>query len=104
MRCCVGGADVTMTLGKRYGFGRKGKGYRIFLQFLFTELIKIDTRPLEPRRGAGFHPPHGKPDLLEMFRQAVRRKLSGAAGLEGIEADMDPAAQKCAGCKHHRFG
>ncbi len=64
---------------------------------LFLELGVIDSAAVDTGRRPGLQAPHWKGQLAQARRQRDRRGVSGTPSLEAREADVNEAAQECAG-------
>ena len=62
----------------------------------------VNAAAVEARRRSGLESALRQLELLEPRRQALRRRVAGAAGGVIGHANMDAAVEKCAGGQHHR--
>ena len=107
---CQGGAgDAAGDLRRGDCPGQKGKGRGRIVARLHLQRRPVDGASIQPRRRAGLQPAHlqtktikrfGKTDGRRIGLVGIGRMRRHAAGGKFHFADMDQAAQKCAGGQH----
>src|SRR4249920_1703922 len=56
---------------------------------------KVNGRPIQARRRAGFEPAHFEPQVAHTIRQVLGGRLSSSPRGKMIQADMDKSLKKC---------
>src|SRR4029079_8462213 len=80
--------EMTVDLLAHDGAGQKRKRHDRVIAALSREARKVDRTSIEPRRRAGFQPPHAESEAAQRFREITRRRLTGATGRSSLVADV----------------
>src|SRR6476661_585405 len=81
-------ADMALYLRLLNPFCGKRKCYWLFVGRLSLECVPINRSAIKPWRSTGFQPANRKSQLLEVFSQLYRCRLTGPPGRKGSPTCM----------------
>ena len=100
----IGAGDGAEQLRRRPPLAHRRHGPAVPVRRLALQPRPVDRPSVEPRRGPGLEARKRKVERVELLRQRRRRPLPDPAAGAAGHAEMELAAEECAGGEDHRTG